>query len=125
MITKANIIAIAPEFTNVPQGVFDIVIPMAQAYVAEAVWVAKADQGVTWMSCHILKTLGYGDDEAGQNAGPNTGAVTQEKVGDLQRSYSALQLKGTSDFDTVLSLTRYGQMFIMLRKTIATSPLVI
>lgn len=125
-VTKTDITDVAPEFASVAEPTVNIFIGYARHYVGEGVWgEAKAKQGIVWMACHLMKKIGFGEGTSTPTPGGSSGPVTMEKVGDLQRSYQALSLQGVSALDSVLATTSYGQMFIMLRKTVPTSPLVI
>lgn len=122
-VTKQDITNVAPEFSGVEETTVDLFIEYARQFVAEGQWKSKAKQGIVWMACHMMKTVGLG---SGGSSGTGTsGPMTSEKVGDLQRSYGQLSLQGGTALDQVLAQTKYGQMFIMIRKTIFTTPLVV
>jgi hypothetical protein len=49
------------------------------------------------------------------------GPITQEKVGDLSRSYGTYDLSGSEE----LGQTSYGREFLRVRKTLIISPWVV
>ncbi len=127
-ITAADVAALAPEYATLAGTTagalqIDTVIAYARTFVNETRWgEAKAKFGTILMTAHLLKTLSFGA-EVGLDAGAS-GAVTMKKVGDLQVSYSVATVQGASVLDQLLLTTSYGRNFIMLRKTVLTTPLV-
>lgn len=121
-ITAAEIIAMAPEFTGLTQPEADVAIALAREFVSEAAWKtdAKAKQALILMTCHILKELGIA--ETGTGSDGSRGQVISERVGDLQVSYGQMNLLGSSEGSKLLMSTKYGSMFLMLRRTLGLSP---
>lgn len=106
--------ALAPEFATYDATARDLVAAEAERLVNTSVWGAKAPMGVVYMTAHMLKVAQL---SAGNTAGP----VTSEKVGDLQRSYGG----STANQDHELGLTKYGQEFLRVRRTLQISPFVV
>lgn len=96
-------------------------IELARQFVCEEKWSLKALQAIAIMTAHLLTEMGYGDGSTGS---ATSGPVTMEKVGDLQRSYAALSSNNFSVSEQLLATTKYGRLFLALRKTIPVTPLV-
>ena len=123
-VTKTDITNVAPEFASVAEETFDTFIDIARSLVIESIWgEARGKKGIIFMTAHLLAEGGFGLG-GGSGSGP-VGAVTMEKVGELQRSYSAINPQGMSAMDSLISTTKYGKTFVMLRKTIVSTPLVV
>ena len=101
---------LAKEFNGLPTVEFECIRDIAKCKVGEAVFGDKADYAAALMTAHIFALSGRG------GAG---GQVTQEKVGDLSRSYSVETGGAGSD----LSTTAYGRLFIQCRKQCPVSPI--
>lgn len=124
-VTKQDITNVAAEFAAVPESTVDIFIEYARDLVSEKVWgTKKAKQGIVWLTCHFMSQVGLGTSGSGAGGGAS-GPVTMEKVGDLQRSYGTTALTSSSAMDQLLSSTKYGQLFILVRKTVFTTPIVV
>lgn len=110
--TAGSVKAIAPELAGVSDSKFSAFITHASMFVDEGVWRAKYDTGHTYMTAHLM-TLSLGErDGVG-------GPITSEAVGGVSASYGQ---SGPSEEE--LDSTSYGQVFVALRRTIATGPLV-
>lgn len=97
-------------------------IDFGESMINTKVWGSKAPNGVKLLAAHFLAQLGFGTvSGSGDIAGP----VTSEKVGDLQRSYAATSISGGSVSDSIFNTTRYGRLYLLLRKTIPTTPIVV
>lgn len=46
----------------------------------------------------------------------NTGSLTSEKEGDLERGYAALSASASNEGNALLMKTAYGQLFLQLRR---------
>jgi hypothetical protein len=110
-ILPIDVIEIAPEFQT--RNDISTFIEYARHFVCESVWGNKAKLGIVLMTAHLMTDL----DE-----GANPGNVTSERVGDLARGYSAVNVQG---LDGLLTTTKYGKQFVLLKRLIATTPLVI
>ncbi len=97
-------------------------IELAREFVCESKWgtEAKAIKAICLMTAHLLKTLGFGAGNSSNVSGP----ITSERVGDLARSYGQISMTGSAG-DQLLTQTKYGQTFLMLRKTLLFTPMVV
>lgn len=124
-VTAADVIAIAPEFAGMDDAQIEPFIEIARDFVNETTWGSKAANGIRYLAAHLVKTLGIDADDATGNTDA-TGPITSERVGDLSRSYgSALSNAAHASLsDQMLATTRYGQVFVMYRKTLLITPMV-
>lgn len=129
-VTYLNVIQIAPEFKELsdsPEGILIIeeMISLASTFVCLVKWGAgKGEKAITYLAAHFLKDLGFNDGvDGGGNDSSVTGLITQEKVGDLSRSYGALNLGANANVqDNLFSTTTYGKIFVALRRTVVSTP---
>jgi hypothetical protein len=112
IIQPSDITDVAPELADQTTQRLEFYIELARSFVNEGMWGAKATKGIILYAAH-LATLG-----AREGAG---GAITAERVGDLQRSYGS----SSSEEDYELKQTSYGTMFLSLRKTLAFTPILV
>lgn len=107
-ITSQYFLTLFDEFKKVPKAKIDIYIGIASSRVPETVWTTATQYATALLAAHMLSTSGP------QGGGPSGGAVTQEQVGDLSRSFGTLfdANRGDAPYMT----TRYGIDFIALRK---------
>ena len=103
--------ALAPEFATYDPTALTLVSDQAALLVNVSVWGAKSDLGVVYMTAHMLTMA------ARRGAG---GALSMEKVGDLQRGYFGGGA-GTDELDQ----TAYGKEFKRVRHSLLISPLVV
>ncbi len=103
-----------PEFKKTPDATIEAYLNIAVGRVPVNIWKANTNYATALLLAHMLSTQGA------QGGGPTGGAVTQEQVGDLSRSFQAVFEPGSGD--AVLMTTRYGIDFVALRKeTIPTA----
>jgi hypothetical protein len=107
---NALFVVLAPEYKDVASATLELVGAEAARFVNTSVWGGKADLGVVYMTAHMLKMA--------ERRGTG-GQVTQEKVGELSRSYA--QGEKTDDLDQ----TSYGKEFKRVRSTLQISPFVV
>ncbi len=93
----------------------DLLITWAETDTDATVWKTKLDQGVSNLTAHF-----FVQNKAGGSAGAG-GQITQEKVGDLSRSFNATD---PSTGGGNLGETTYGRFYLSLLKTLATKPLI-
>lgn len=117
----------APEFAAVPNAIVTKFITYGLTRINATVWGEQADLATILITAHMLKRAGYGNGLAGTGAGGPRGAVTQESVGDLSRSYAnpASGSSSSSDSESSLSSTAYGAEFVAIRNTIPVTPLAV
>ncbi len=85
------------------------------------VWGTKADLGQAYLAAHLLCIEG---DAFGGVGGGALGALTQESVGDVSRSFSVPGVSIT-DSDRDLTWTKYGVVFSRMKKTLVSTPVVL
>lgn len=102
---------LAPELEDESTTRLKLFISIAENCVNADVFGCKADHGVTLLAAH-LTTLA--------NREGSGGAITTEKVGDLQTSYNSGNLDKSK-----LCTTAYGQMFWDLMTTVRPVPFVV
>lgn len=115
-ITPSELKKFAPEFEDQPNSRLNIFIGMADRMVNESCWGDKADDARLLLSAHFT-TLGD------RGAGGTAGAVTSEKVGDLQTNYA--NPSSSSGKGSEFMSTSYGQIYLQLRKTLVVTPMVV
>jgi hypothetical protein len=122
----ADFKALFPEFSDTPNSAITVLIPLANSFVNENQWgEVRAVQAVQLLVAHFLKELGTGSDP-GDIASDVSGPVTMEKVGDISRSYGALNTSAKySAQDQAFLTTTYGKTYVMLKKTVGSTPLVV
>jgi hypothetical protein len=102
-----------PEFQKVQKATLDAYINIAIGRVPAPVWGTNAQYATALLTAHMLTAQGRG----GQGSGG--GAITQEQVGDLSRTFATVGEPGSGDQNMLT--TRYGSEFVGLRKeTIVT-----
>lgn len=119
-VTAADVTQFAPEFSDLPSSQIDLIIEYARNWVCEDKWGSKSKLGIVLMSAHLLKEAGFGPGDSSSASGP----VTSERVGDLQRSYGQVSLQNSSVGDQLLATTKYGRLFLTLRRTLVITPMV-
>lgn len=127
-VTVADIIAIAPEFkefseTTEGEVQIETIIDVAETMVCESRWgEKKAKLAVQYLTAHILTDTGVGQE--GGSSSNLSGPVTSERVGDLSRTYGTVNISNGSSSDALYLTTKYGRMFLMLKKSVSTTPMV-
>jgi hypothetical protein len=101
---------IAPEFKDRSSTDIEAALGIAECWLGESVWGSKYEVGLAYMAAHLLSM----SDREGAG-----GPLTQESVGGVSASYGT-----TGPSDELLTDTAYGRLFVSLRQTLATGPLV-
>ena len=81
----------------------------------EAIWLTKYDLGVANLTAHFIQM-----NKSGGSGGGASGPITQEKVGDLSRSYG--QVTSGSQISDI-GETAYGRQYQWLISSLTTSPI--
>lgn len=115
MALRDDLLALAPEIAD--NSRVDLFLGYAALRVNRRIFSGKADFATLLLAAHMLTRF-----SADMSAGVS-GAVTMEKVGDLQTQYGRLGLAG--DGDDELNTTTYGAHFVSLRRGLLTTPLVV
>jgi len=97
-----------PEFGPIPNDRVRIHIDEAARNVSVAAWGQKADDGVLYLTAHLLAV--FENDKTATGSGP----VTQKKAGEVSASFGFSGEMLESDY----SSTKYGRRFKSLLSTI-------
>lgn len=114
--------ALFPEFSAVSDVRMQALIDIANLSVNQKVWGSSYAPGIAYLVAHLLKRSGTATGVSGGSS--QAGTVSSEKVGELQRSYAAPNLSGSSGEDALLSTTSYGIEYLRLRRQILITPMV-
>ena len=117
-VSATDVIDIAPEYSGVATAKINRFIERAKLSANEKVFGIKYDLAVTYMTAHLLSR----SVTAEEAPGADSLIVTQEKVGQLSRSYAQT---GSATPSSSLELTKYGLEFKRLVRECATRPVVI
>ena len=102
-----------PEFEATANDVVTRFIGKAEIRVNQIEWGNKADDGIGFLTAHLLKRLQQGDGAA-------SGPVASEKVGDIAVSYGV-----SDDFKgRELASTVYGRQYLDLQGEVFASRVV-
>ncbi len=104
-VTAATIKERFPEFATVISGDVESLIAESKRQMNESAWGSKFDDGVSWLTAHLLLNL-----PSGSTAAP--GSVTTKKVSKLSLSFRA----GAALTDDALGSTAFGKSYLGLRK---------
>ncbi len=103
-VTAATIKNRFSEFSGVIDGDVEILIAEAQRQMSESNWGSKFDDGVSWLTAHLLLNLPKGITAA-------AGRVTAKKVSKLSLNFSS----GAALTDDALGSTAFGKSYLGLR----------
>jgi hypothetical protein len=117
-VSPADVKDIAPEFASVLDARVQRFIDRAKLSVNEDIFGRVYDLAVAYLAAHML-AMAVAPSSGGGGIGL---IVTQEKVGDLSRSYADTSAVAT---DAALSRTRFGDEFLRLRRQCVISPAVV
>lgn len=111
MVTASSIKAIFPEFDSLTDATIDVYIAQAQRCVSETAWGSRYDDGVTYLTAHLLAMFALDSTTSGAS-----GAVKRKKAGvnDLEVEYA---VSDSGESDSLMS-TKYGRHYVSLRKKI-------
>lgn len=112
-ITVQFFLDLFEEFKKVKRSTLTAYITIASTRVPQTVWQSNTQYATALLTAHMLSAQGR------QGAGPTAGALTQESVGDLSRSFQACFEPGSGD--ALLRTTRYGIDFVALRRETVVS----
>jgi hypothetical protein len=110
-ITPEYFTTLFDEFKNVPSAKLTAYIDIASCRVPECIWGKSTKYATALLAAHMIAS-GGGAGGVGGGAG---GALTAEATADLSRGYGATSAVAGSG-DAELALTRYGALFIELRR---------
>jgi len=108
-VTPATIREVLTEFAQVSATRIQIFLDFAEQQLNAQAWGNKADQGLIYLTGHLLKI----DAEAASGGGA-AGPVSAESVGQVSASYQI----GESFADSEFGSTVYGRRYLELAKTV-------
>lgn len=113
-VTPASIKAFAPEFSSFDDNA-DVqpAIDQAERRTNRTQWAGKADDGVTYLVCHLL-TIKANIAKSGAAA---KGPLTEQRAGPVARSF-ANPFAGVPYTQAWFAHTLYGQAYVELRALI-------
>lgn len=100
-----------PEFDTLSDAFIERWLDQASRRVNDTQWGEKADDGVLWLTAHLLKLQCQISGGATAAAGP----ISQKRVGDLSVTYALPKGRLSESF---LASTTYGQYYLDLLRTI-------
>jgi hypothetical protein len=122
-VSASDVKEYAPELAAVADTRVDKFIAYALLRINPSVWGDLADLATILLAAHMLTRTG---NAPGGGSSGARGAITQESVGDLSRSYEApAGASSVSTFESGLAATPYGLEYIELRKTMPVIPMVV
>lgn len=107
-VDKTYLLDLAPEHADVDEDRITRLVALAELQIPAAKWVAKADLAVALYVLHLLALGSMG----------GKGAVTSERIGDLERKFSAGSSAGSSNIEA----TVWGSQLKALGRTIMRGP---
>lgn len=110
-VTAEDVKAYATEYAQANDTRIELFLEYSDNFINEEFWGRKYKMAKVLMTCHLMKM----DERNGTG-----GAITSERVGDLQVAYAAPDAKNGE-----LGSTSYGQTFLSLRKTLTITPMVL
>jgi len=135
-VLPADIVA---HFPNGPHGgigqatYIQLKIDEATAQVNPAIWGAGTDNGIRYLTMHLIAleamSASLGGGGGGSSSVVTAGPVTSEKVGDVARSYGGGTTSTSSSSGapggSVTPTTSYGEEYFRLRGLLSTSPIIV
>lgn len=113
-IDSTYFLTLFDEFSKVAKPKIQAYLDIATTRVPSTVWGSNTAYATALLTAHMLTASGR------QGLGSGGGAVTDESVGDLSRSFATVFEPGSGD--AALMTTRYGIDFVELRnETIVTA----
>jgi hypothetical protein len=116
VFTQTDVTNVAPELAAEVSTRFDIFSAIAISSINECAWGSKATYAAILLTCHLFTLANRGQTASGAG-----GAITENKVGDVQQSYGPQ----APTADGELEATNYGRLYLMLRRSIVTTPLIV
>lgn len=104
-ITWDDVVNIAPELVDVAEATQDAILDDVALQLNDDIWGARINIGAKYLAAHLASIT---------NRGGAVGQVTEEKVGEVSRSYAVDSASGGG---SGLDDTSYGQEFQRLLRT--------
>lgn len=105
--TKAEVLALATELTD--EAPLDVIVEMTQSMVNLETWGSKASVAHQALAAHFATEV--------MNPAGATGPVASRTIDKLAESYAV-----TAPSDAELGTTKYGRLYLMLRKGLLVVP---
>lgn len=110
-VTADSFKAKFPEFACLDDAVINRWLTEASSYVNATQWGAKADDGICYLTAHLLTVFESEDLGIGETG---AGPVTAEKEGQVSVSISPLVVAEAFRKDS-MGATKYGRRYIDIR----------
>ena len=111
---KGNILLIAPELSSIiDNNVWSLVLSDVSYECDYSTYGVNQERAQRYLSAHYLTLIKQSKDGESSNA---SGPMTQDKVGDLQRSYQSNSFNDKSRYDE----TKYGRIFKQIMRSTVT-----
>jgi hypothetical protein len=108
-VTPATVREVLTEFAEVPAPRIQTFLDFAAQQINAAAWGLKYDQGLIYLTGHLLKL-----DADSKDGGGAAGPVSAETVGQVSASYQIGEYASESEFGS----TVYGRRYLELRKLV-------
>lgn len=112
-VTPASIKTFAPEFVALTDPVVQAAIDQAERRTSRTQWAGKADDGVTYLTCHLLAVAA----QVASSGSGGQGALTSQRVGPLARSF-ANPFEGAPYTQAWFALSKYGLAYVEIRSLV-------
>lgn len=106
-ITWADVEALAPELSTVPQARQDFILARVNGELSTAVWGSRINIGRTYLAAHLATRSASGGT-------PTAGPVTSESVGSVSRSYGSPAGTTAGGFESTAYGEEYARMISQL-----------
>jgi hypothetical protein len=117
VVQQEDVTNVAPELASEGADRVALFTAIAQGYISECKWgQPKANQAAAILVAHLITYANRGASSGGAG-----GTITELKVGDVQQSFGS----ETPTSDAELATTNYGKLFLSLRRTVFTSPIIV
>lgn len=107
-----------PEFSDAVNSGLNIYLSLAEKCIGTSKFGNKRDEAVMLLAAHMYSKVGAA------GSGSATGAITKEKVGDLEVTYSTANASNTSQAGADYQTTPYGQLYWNLLRGCIITPMV-
>jgi len=101
--TKTLILDLASELSTLTDPQFNMIIDFVNLVITKNDYGLKQQMAQTFLAAHLLTEVA--------TSGSGSGAVTEEKVGDIMKKYDV----ASSTSGSLLDRTKYGRMFKSIR----------
>jgi hypothetical protein len=118
--TKTDVRNLAPEMALVPDATVDLFISFADGQLDTSAVISPVVAG-SYLTAHMLKLSGYGNNSATASVSDASGPVTSITVGKVSVSFADVLSRGVHPS---LAMTRYGILFDQQVRLSLPSPFV-